>query len=55
MPPLDIAYFLDIGVANYQYINNFPPVTDAEEFSELLAGLTHCGYPKDNVEFLLDE
>lgn len=52
--PLDNAYALVIGIADYQHINKLPPVKDAEDVAALLTDLSHCGYPKDNVELLLD-
>ena len=57
MPTLDNAHGLVIGVANYKNINELPStvIKDARDVYELLTDPEHCGYPKDNVELLLDD
>jgi hypothetical protein len=55
MSTLDNAHALVIGIAHYQMITRLPPVKDAADVASLLVDPGHCGYPKGNIELLLDE
>jgi len=56
MPAMDNAHALVVGIANYEQINKLPPTVlkDAQDICDLLIDPQHCGYPPDNVQFLLD-
>jgi hypothetical protein len=56
MPAMDNAHALVIGIANYEHINQLPPTVlkDAQDVHDLLVDASHCGYPSDNVQLLLD-
>src|SRR5437868_1129998 len=54
MTAMDNAYALVIGIADYRCIRKLPQVHDAQDIAALLTDPTRCGYPKGNVELLLD-
>jgi hypothetical protein len=49
------AQALVIGIAGYQHVRKLPPVKDAADIATLLTDPARCGYPKHNVELLVDE
>lgn len=57
MPAMDNAHALVVGIANYERINSLPPTVlkDAQDIHGLLIDPQHCGYPKENVQLLLDK
>lgn len=57
MAAMDNAHALVIGIANYERINPLPPTVlkDAQDIHDLLIDPQHCGYPKENVQLLLDQ
>ena len=55
MSPTINAHALVVGIADYQCIRKLPPVKDAEDLAALLIDPSHCGYPTDHVQLLLDE
>ncbi len=57
MPAIDNARALVVGIANYQQLNRLPKtvIKDAQSIHDLLIDPDHCGYPPDNVQFLLDD
>jgi hypothetical protein len=56
MAALDTFHALGVGIANYQHINKLPRTVlkDAQDIYDLLVDPQHCGYPKDNVQLMLD-
>ena len=57
MHAMDTAYALVIGIANYLHINKLPltVLQDAQDIYNFLIDPQHCGYPKDNVQLVLDD
>src|SRR5262249_26777780 len=57
MNPMNNVHGLVIGIANYQKINSLPNTVldDARDVHNLLADPSHCAYPPDKVQLLLDE
>jgi hypothetical protein len=55
MPSFDQAHALVVGIADYRHVRKLPAVEDAPDVARLLMDQDYCGYPRDNVELLLDE
>ena len=54
MPTMNNAHALVVGVADYQHINTLPRVQDAQHVADLLCDPGYCGFPRHNVQLLLD-
>lgn len=50
------GYALIIGIANYRYVRNLPSVilNDVEDLYSLLKDPDHCGYPKEQIQCIVD-
>jgi hypothetical protein len=55
--PMNNAYAVVVGIANYQNINKLPTtvIQDAKDIYNVLIDPKHCGYVKDNIQLLIDE
>lgn len=57
MRTFEDAHAVVIGIADYAQINKLPPavLADAQDIYSVLIDPLHCGYPRDNVQLLLDD
>lgn len=57
MSPLENAYALVVGIANYEWITPLPETVlkDARDIYALLIHPQYCGYAPDQVQLLLDD